>query len=251
MKMGRSRRTGSSSYQIKAHNQQAILLSLLQHGSLSRSALARRTALSATTISNQTANLLAQGYLREQSGRTPAAGQRGVGRPQTGLQIVPEAASVLGIHIGIGTIRAARHDLFGRVQEELVANFAPQDQADAVLTQAADLAEKLAGTGQPLLGVGVGVPGLVDPGSGRSLVAIGLNWQDVALWGTSWHGGCGCRCRWKTMCARWRWARRCSAKGGGAICRCLYTAVSASVRGLCAMGRSSAAAAAAPVKSGI
>jgi N-acetylglucosamine repressor len=179
--MARGPISGSNSIRIKAHNQQAILLSLLQHGALSRSGLARRTGLSATTISNQTSTLLAQGYLREEDAPVPA-GKRSVGRPQTGLQIAPGAAAVLGIHIGIGTIRAARHDLFGRVQEERVAEFDLQEAATAVLARAADLAAALpAPESIPLLGVGVGIPGLVDPAAGRSLQAIGLGWRDVAV----------------------------------------------------------------------
>jgi len=184
--MQREQLAGSNSIRIRAHNQRALLLRLLQQGPLSRSQLAAQTGLSATTITNQTATLLDRGILAdiEPPADDPETKRRG-GRPRRQLRIVPEAGAVAGIHLGIGRMRVALHDLFGAVQAQTTASFSPDRPAGDVLNLAADLVQKLIdkhpGTRERLLGGGIGVPGLVDPQQGTGRYAIGLPWQDVPV----------------------------------------------------------------------
>jgi DNA-binding transcriptional regulator LsrR (DeoR family) len=78
---------GSNINLVKAHNLQAILLSLLHEAQLSRVQLARKTHLSTTTITNLIAELLEQGIVTEEDTPSPIE-PRPVGRPRTGCPML-------------------------------------------------------------------------------------------------------------------------------------------------------------------
>ena len=90
-----------------AHHGQ-ILRILRDEGPQSRAALARRSKLSATTLTHVTAHLLRDGSVLE----SETSGSIGVGRPAQAVRLVPDAHSVAGVHIGAGHVQdSARVDL--------------------------------------------------------------------------------------------------------------------------------------------
>ncbi len=170
---------------IKAHNLQAVLLTLLHQGPLSRARMAELTGLSTTTITNLMSELLAQGIVAEE-GREPYSphGERhGAGRPRIPVSLVPSARYVVGIHFDVDNVRVALADLAGHLCPCYIA---PQEgRVEAVLDRAAGLVETaLAESGIPpdrVLGVGVGASGLVDPDTGVNLLSPSLGWRDVPI----------------------------------------------------------------------
>ena len=108
MNTGKSPFAGSNIYLVKKHNLYALLLSFLHTDSISRVQLAKQTNLSNTTITNLTAELIAQGIIVEADApEIDLRPRRRVGRPRRMLQLVPDARYVVGIHIGIGMFRVA------------------------------------------------------------------------------------------------------------------------------------------------
>lgn len=175
--------TGSNISNIKAHNLQAILRTLLHQGATSRVRIAQLTGLSTTTITNLVAELLEQGIVIEEE-REPHQGG-GVGRPRIPLRLVPSARYAVGVHIGVGNTRVAVADLFGQLQNYLVMSHELQDPAEEVLDRVTDLIEQaIAETGvsrERLVGVGVGASGLVDPQTGVNVLAPNLNWRNLPI----------------------------------------------------------------------
>jgi len=99
---------GSNIANVKTHNMQAILLSLLhsfnpddEEQAISRIQLSQRTRLSSTTITNLIAELIEQRIVAEDKNPRELE-NRSVGRPRTGLRLVPDARYVIGVHIGVG-----------------------------------------------------------------------------------------------------------------------------------------------------
>lgn len=172
--------SGSSSAAIKLHNQRAILLTLLHQERVSRVQIAELTGLSTTTITNLITELLDLGIVQEEGTE-----QRGVGRPRTGLRLVPEARGVVGIYIGVGRVQVALTDLFARPICTLAFEHPLDQPASDVLDHAADLAAQViqqSGLDPRLvLGVGVGASGLVDPQTGVNVLAPNLGWHDEPL----------------------------------------------------------------------
>ncbi len=184
--MNRSSLAGSNILRVKKHNLRAVLLTFLHAGSLSRVQLAEQTTLSNTTITNLTAELIEHGIIVETSDQaTPGKARRGVGRPRTMLQLVPDARFVVGVHIGIGMFRVAITNLHAEIVQNKIVNFSIDQPAEEVLqlitqTIQAILAESAI---EPyrILGIGVGASGLVNYQTGINLRAASLGWQDVPI----------------------------------------------------------------------
>ncbi len=176
--------TGSSSSAIKSHNLRAVLHILLHHQHVSRVRIAQLTGLSTTTVTNLIAELLDQGIVVEE-GPEQLKRARGVGRPRTALRLVPEARYAVGIHIGVGSLRVAVTDLFGRpVITTAQRHERERPAAEVVDTMVAMVNEAIARSGVvsgAIVGVGVGASGLVDPQTGVNVLAPNLDWHNVPL----------------------------------------------------------------------
>jgi len=181
---------GSNTVNVKAHNMQAILLSLLTVADsvdaqpLSRIQLAHKTNLSSTTITNLVAELIEQGIVSED--KNPREDEfRPVGRPRTGLRLVPNARYVVGVHIGVGLYRVALMNLRAEMLRSKFVNFLIDAPPDKVLNDISrDILEVLdtSGVGRRLvLGVGVGASGLVDTLSGVNIFAPNLDWHHIPI----------------------------------------------------------------------
>ena len=177
---------GSNINFVKLHNLRVILLSLLNEPSLSRVQLARKTNLSNTTITNLISELIKQGIVVEGEDSVLEQSElRPVGRPRTSIRLQPDARFVVGIHIGVGIVRAAVANLRDGLLYNQQQVFDIETPSDQVLEQIASLADSvISGSGVDrgqILGVGIGASGLVDYSTGINLIAPNLNWRDVPL----------------------------------------------------------------------
>jgi predicted NBD/HSP70 family sugar kinase len=158
-----------------------ILALLRDDGPLTRIELSRRTALSPTTMTRVVAHLLDDGCVAE--GAAVSHGR--TGRPGTELSIVPGAYSVIGVQVGVGTVRLGVGDLLGRSEDAGGFDYPVGADAEDVLDRIADhvttLRDRHGLRGRELLGVGVAVPGPVDQDRRRLVMPINLPWRDVPV----------------------------------------------------------------------
>jgi len=161
----------------RRHNRALVLRTLFRDGPVSRADLARATHVTRVTASDLVSELLDEGLV-EELGTRP---EQGVGKPATLVGIVADARLILSLDLSDDEqFRAALVDLSGKVVERVAA---PREQrtGDAALglvtVLAGDLLER---ADRPLLGIGVGSPGVVDP-AGVVLEAPNLGWHDVDM----------------------------------------------------------------------
>jgi predicted NBD/HSP70 family sugar kinase len=168
---------------LRRSNRAAMLRRLYFEGPLSRQELAPATGLSSGSISNVATELLAEGVL-EEAGSVGSDG----GRPRTLLRVAAHCACLVGVDVGETRVRV---ELFDLMLNEVARSEHPLDADghDASLVVrliekglAAVLAQVDASTG-PLLGVGVGVPGIVErPAHGGALVhGQTIGWDALPL----------------------------------------------------------------------
>jgi predicted NBD/HSP70 family sugar kinase len=173
---GEARRKAVSG-DTRRHNRSLVLRNLFRSGTLSRADLARATHLTRAATSELVAELLAEGLVEELGTRS----DQGVGKPATLLGVVPDARFTVTLDLSDDErFLAALVDLGGKVLDRRVAERDGRtgDAAVAlVLGLAADLA---AAADRPLLGVGAGSPGVVDP-AGVVVEAPNLGWHGVEL----------------------------------------------------------------------
>lgn len=160
-------------------NRSAILAHLGAHGSASRADLARALNVSPALMTALTKDLLAEGLLQELE-HSPSQG----GRPARMLGLVSSAGRAIGVkvvsdhvafvEVGIdGTVRRSASEPF----DAFASTFLPD--LTALLRHFIN-----GGSNEPLLGIGVGVPGSVDS-QGTGLVdSAQLGWQQVPIGST-------------------------------------------------------------------
>jgi predicted NBD/HSP70 family sugar kinase len=162
----------------RRHNRSLVLSTMFREGPLSRADLARATHLTRVTTSDLAAELLADGLIEELGTRE---GTGRVGKPATMLGVVPDARFTITLDLSDDErFRAALVDLAGKVRDRRVAERDGRAGPDAAALAHDLCADLAAAADRPLLGVGVGSPGLVDP-RGTVLEAPNLGWYGFDL----------------------------------------------------------------------
>jgi N-acetylglucosamine repressor len=175
------RQLGGNANQLKQMNLRTLVQLLREHKALSRAELARRTRLNTSTISDQVTQLIEAGIVRE-SGRAVVGS---VGRRAELLELVPEARFALGVYIGDIDCLGLITDLSGRTHASFRVQVPSPDDPGSVASLAiAQARAMLAGWDGPrdrLLGVGLGLPGLVDAETGIAHFLPHLGWENVRV----------------------------------------------------------------------
>lgn len=161
----------------RGHNRSLVLQTLYTAGQQSRADVARRTGLTRVTVSDLVGELIAKGLVIETGQRDGAR----PGKPATLLDIGRSAFQIIGIDLSDHSMfRGALLDLAGTIVARAQVPLAGRvgDAALAALFALAD--ELVAVSSRPILGIGVGSPGVVDP-DGVVLAAPNLGWVEVPL----------------------------------------------------------------------
>ncbi len=158
-----------------------LLLHLIQtHGPSSQAELARRSGLSPATVSGMLQPLIEEQILIEERKSTS-----GLGRKATILAFNPRAAMTVGLSIDQEESEIALVDLSARVIDSMSVSYPrytePHEVVDLVAAQFTVLRERNNVEQSALIGVGVAIPGLIDPESGLVCLAANLGWRNVQL----------------------------------------------------------------------
>jgi predicted NBD/HSP70 family sugar kinase len=161
----------------RSHNRALVLQTLYTAGAQSRADVARETGLTRVTVSDLVAGLIAEGLVVELGQREDAR----PGKPATLIDVDRAAFHIVGVDLSEHQrFLGAVVDLDGGIvaRAEVALDGATGEAAVALVT---DLVRRLLErTDTPVLGIGVGSPGVVDPlGVVRS--APNLGWTDVKL----------------------------------------------------------------------
>ena len=114
----------------------------------------------------------------------PAAGPRSAGRPSAGVRMTDEGPYVVAVDLGVDRAVVARVGLGGRIWERAQAAIPHDPEAWQVGASVATLIRHVvswAPPTAPLLGIGIGVPGLVRRSDGLVRQAPNLGWLDVSF----------------------------------------------------------------------
>jgi predicted NBD/HSP70 family sugar kinase/biotin operon repressor len=156
----------------RGHNRALVLQTLYSAAGQSRADVARSTGLTRVTISDLVTELMAEGLVVEKGQREGAR----PGKPATILDIDRGAFQIIGIDLSEYEIfRGAVLDLDGTILSRAEVPLAGSTGTDA-LGKVIALAEHLIDQATaPILGIGIGSPGIVDL-SGVVLTAPNLGW---------------------------------------------------------------------------
>ncbi|MEU8882587.1 MULTISPECIES: ROK family transcriptional regulator [Streptomyces] len=181
-------KSGRTVRDLRRENRTAVLRRLYFDGPMSRLMLGPATGLSSGSISNVVAELVTEGLV-EEAGSVDSAG----GRPRTLLRIAPDSGCMIGVDIGETRVRIELFDLaltelarterplatsgprIGRYEVGLVVRLLRDGIAEVLRTAGV--------SSERLLGVGIGVPGIVErtPEDGAVVHGQTIGWDAVPL----------------------------------------------------------------------
>lgn len=150
-----------------------------QTGQLSRSEIAKHLGLGPATVTAQIRKLVTDGYVRE----LPADTRAGAGRPRVPVELVPDAAFVIGISVRPTSLLVVTMLIDGTIANATTVEF---DPSDAVVAQLyAVVGEQRAALEHPqrVVAIGISVSGAVDQALSTIRISATLNWQDFNLGG--------------------------------------------------------------------
>lgn len=161
----------------RAHNRSLVLGHLFHAGPASRADLARSTGLTRVTVSDLVAELIAQDLVTELGPRNEGK----VGKPATVVELRTDAFQTVAVDLTDDTLmHGAVLDLAGAVVTRRTAALDGRtgpDAVDALLSLCRELVDAAT---CPVLGVGVGSPGVIRP-DGTVVEAPNRGWFDVPL----------------------------------------------------------------------
>jgi N-acetylglucosamine repressor len=160
----------------KLHNSRLILRTIYEQGEISRVDVSRQTGLTRTTVSEVVGRFIQEGLVSE-TGISPSRG----GKPAILLSLVDDAQHLIGVDLANSEFRGAIVNLRGKVIQS--AHLPVQDRdGEAALGLVYTLIEGLLALAQrPILGIGIGTPGLMDPQRGVVRQAVNLDWYNLPL----------------------------------------------------------------------
>ncbi len=163
---------------LRRSNRAVLLRRLYFHGPLARQDLINDTTLSPAAVSTVTAELIEDGLVVE-AGTLGSDG----GRPRVLLKIDPTARQVVGVDVGETRVRIELFDLdlTERARVEITLPPGRHDARSAVEAVREGLRVVTAQATGPLLGLGVGVPGVVDRGPEVLVHGQATGWAAVPL----------------------------------------------------------------------
>lgn len=159
---------------IRDINRQIVLNYVRERGPISRAEIAYETELQRSTISLIVDELKTGGLLEEVYGESTG------GRPPILLSL--HTADAVAIGVDLGTLRTiiATSDLAGRVLEQ--EEFPTDPDAEKTISQIIKYTKKLIRKNKGTIeGIGISLPGLVDPESGTALFIPYFKWRDLEI----------------------------------------------------------------------
>lgn len=164
---------------VKKMNKEIVLQSIIGLAPLSRAEIAQRSGLNKATVSSLVNELIEEELIYE-SGTGESSG----GRRPVILLFNEQAGYSIGLDIGVNYMLGIVTDLVGNVIYEvnqIMDTALPfEEQMKLVVDTIKTLIRHTPNSRYGVVGIGIGVPGIVD-NYGKVLLAPNLKWEDVDL----------------------------------------------------------------------
>lgn len=166
----------ATNQQTRRINEQLVLRTIYRHTPVSRAEVSRITGLTRTTVSDVVEQLVADG-LTEEVGRGQSTG----GKAPILLRVPDRARLLVGIEVGDAAVTGALVDLRGEMLRRAEVPLDGRDGEQALARLESLIGELLRAADRPVLGIGIGTPGLIDTTTGTVRWAVNLDWRDLPL----------------------------------------------------------------------
>jgi glucokinase-like ROK family protein len=165
---------------VRRRNRAIILETLRTGQTLSRAGLAAVTRLNPSTVSSIISELINENLVRETDFIQPATG-----RPGRLVELNPLGGCSVGVEINVDYVMVVLTDFTANILLRARRALQPTDSQEVILDRVERLVTQALLEGQSsglrALGIGVGLPGLVNFPRGELMLAPNLHWKNVPL----------------------------------------------------------------------
>jgi len=165
---------------LNTMNKQNVLNIIRNKGPIYKAEIARITGLSITTVTKIADCFLSRGLIK-----VTGYGDTDRGKPPEVLMFVPSAHHVIGVDVGTTNITSVLVDLSGKVIFKRVMTTGNRDNPSVVIKKIIesinDTMESSNAHKENIIGIGVGMPGLIDVGRGLVVFSPDFCWENVDL----------------------------------------------------------------------
>jgi N-acetylglucosamine repressor len=168
--------TKATHQQTKQHNRDLVLKTIFDHDTISRAEIARLTKLTRATTSDMVTSLIDEGLVTE-----VGYGESLGGKAPILLSLVADSRFLIGLNLAQNKFIGAVVNLRGEIKKTFefrVGDIDGEHALQLVYKMLDLLTEK---EWDPLVGIGIGTPGLVNTREGVVVTAVNLDWQDLPL----------------------------------------------------------------------
>ena len=162
----------------KEHNTNLVLKTIFDKESIGRAEISRITRLTRTTVSEIVADLIAEGLVKE-VGMGVSIG----GKSPILLSLEADSRYLIGLDLARKKFSGAIVNLRGEIRYQVEQDIQGLDGVAALASVYAILDRLTRTTYKPLVGIGIGTPGLVNTTEGVVVNAVNLDWKDLSLAG--------------------------------------------------------------------
>ncbi|MCE5285994.1 MAG: ROK family protein [Pelosinus sp.] len=166
---------------VKQINKTLVLNTVYQKRPVSRAEIAKITGLNKSTVSALVDELLTEGLIIE-----TGIGESQGGRKPVQLSINAGVGSIIGLDLGVNYILSILTDFAGKILWEKRITVKPderfsEERIDIICELLQETINYAPSSPRGIIGIGIGVPGIVNFDRGTILSAPNLNWKNVNL----------------------------------------------------------------------
>lgn len=162
--------------QTKQHNRDLVLRTIFANDPISRAEIARVTHLTRTTVSDVVSGLITEGLVDE-VGRGESIG----GKSPILLSVIADSRYLIGLNLAQDKFIGAVVNLRGEIKETVEVEVHDDNGGKALQLVYQILDQLIRKKHKPLVGIGVGTPGLINTREGIVLSAVNLEWENLPL----------------------------------------------------------------------
>jgi glucokinase-like ROK family protein len=167
---------------VNAMNKRNVINIIREKGPINKAEIARLVGLSIPTVMRLTDELIEKNLIRE-TGRGESTG----GKPPLMLEFTSDSHYIIGVDIGTTHIKTIVMNMVAeiicRVETPTMVADPPEQVIDRILDTIARAMEKVEIPLSRYLGIGLGMPGLLDATCGKVLFSPDFKWENVDLTG--------------------------------------------------------------------
>lgn len=165
---------------INTINKSDVLSIIRNRGPINRAEISKITGLSIPTIMKLADEFIRNGLVRE-TGKRASTG----GKPPKLLKLISNSHYIVGVDVGTTHIEVIMMDLSASIVSKFVkptkANAAPENVVSNIIHMIKVAIDQSNIDVQKILGIGIGIPGILDLANGKVLYSPDLNWENVDI----------------------------------------------------------------------